>query len=499
MHHFFSVPELVELLCEEVGDQDNDLSEDDPATSCQDLAAFACTATVFQRPALDALWLHQESLINIVLCMPADLWESEESVKDQSNFALARPITPSDLERPLIYSRRAKSLALARDALTLDLFRILEAMKPFLPQGILFPNLRQLDLFLKDERDGTIIPYLSFAPITSIHLGLDSSWSSLPDLPLLYPALKHLEISSNSPDPVHLLTSTSVWVRKLNQIEELTLPMLDRAEYDHLSTLPTLHSLTLTKRTMQDLLPSIPSHPTGHTGFPALRSLETQSTTLEFVTEAVNGFSNTPLRSLNAATYTSGSQHLIQHFFAALSTHVMHTALEKISLRLGVKGEDGPDFDGQTLSHLLCFSNLREVIIHLYGEFLLDDATVWDMARAWPNLVKLELIQPKNVSRLPPILGLASLRAFATHCPELISLTLAFDATVVPRSSSEQPVVQNKLLALFVLTSPISADGPNRVARFLKAIFPNIEYVEPFSRSRPWQEVEYIITGGAIH
>jgi hypothetical protein len=86
MHHFFSVPELVQLLCEEMGDQDDDLSQDDPATSCQDLAALACTATVFQRPALDALWWHQESLINIILCMPADLWESEESVKDQSNF-----------------------------------------------------------------------------------------------------------------------------------------------------------------------------------------------------------------------------------------------------------------------------------------------------------------------------------------------------------------------------------------------------------------------------
>jgi hypothetical protein len=169
------------------------------------------------------------------------------------------------------------------------------------------------------------------------------------------------------------------------------------------------------------------------------------------------------LRSLKAITNAPDHEHAIQQFFAALSTHAMHSALEKISLRLGVNGEVGPDFDGRTLSHLLRFSNLREVTIYLYGEFLLDDAAVWDMARAWPNLVKLELIQPKNVSRLPPILGLAGLRAFATHCPELISLTLAFNATVVPRSSSEQPVFQNKLLALFVRTSPISADNPDRV------------------------------------
>ncbi|KAJ7291652.1 hypothetical protein C8J57DRAFT_1705174 [Mycena rebaudengoi] len=234
------------------------------------------------------------------------------------------------------------------------------------------------------------------------------------------------------------------------------------------------------------LLPSIPSPPAGCTGagFPVLRHLSIQSTTLGFVTEVVNGFSNTPLRSLYAATDASDSEHDIRNFFAALSTHIMHSALKKINLIL----EANLDVDGRTLSHLLCFSNLCEVAIHLGGEFLLDNATVWDMARAWPNLVKLELT---DESSSPPIMTLASLRAFAIHCPELITLALTFDATVVPPSSDEQPVLHNKLSELYVRSSPISS--PALVGRFLAGIFPNIKRIESFGQSGLWEEVEVVV------
>ncbi|KAJ7291684.1 hypothetical protein C8J57DRAFT_1588196, partial [Mycena rebaudengoi] len=387
-----------EFICEELGY---------PRPHRKDLATLARTATVFHHPAVDVLWRHQNSPMNVILCMPADLWESEESAKNQSNYELARPITSSDLERPLIYSRRVKSLYMHSSDLTLDLFRILEVMKPLLLEGILFPNLRQLHLSFEDERDATIIPYLSFALITSICL-LRDGWNSLPDLPLVYPALKRLEIFSSWAGPAHFLTSTSTCVRKLIQIEELTLPTLDRAAYDHLSTLPALRILRLTDRATPGLLPTISSHPAGRTGSPVLQSLMTESVSLGFVTEVVNGFSNTPLQYLNTSTYASDPEHVIQHFFAALSTHVMHSALEEIIVRLGIVREVGPDVDNRTLSHLLCFSNLREVTIELCGEFLLDDAAVWDMARAWPNLVKLELFDPRDELNLRSITTLAS-------------------------------------------------------------------------------------------
>ncbi|KAJ7291649.1 hypothetical protein C8J57DRAFT_1163716 [Mycena rebaudengoi] len=483
MHHFFSIPDLVELLCEEVGDHDDDLS--------QDLAALARTATVFHHPALDVMWRYQDGLMNVILCMPADLWESEESVKNQNNYALARPITSSDVERTLIYSRRVKSLSINSDHLTLNLFRILDVMKPFLPQGILFPNFRQLDLSLEHESGRAIIPYLSLALVTSICLHLEG-WPNVSNLPLVYPALKRLQIDGSSPYPTHhdFLTGTSIWVRKLVQIEELTLPTLDRAAYDHLSTLPALSSLSLKENALH-LLPSIPPPPAGCTGvgFSVLQHLSIESMTLGFVTEVVNGFSNTPLRSLYAESDASDSEPDIRHFFAALSTHIMHNALEKINLIF----EASLDVDGRTLSHLLCFSHLREVTIHLRGKFLLDNAAVWDMARAWPNLVRLRL----SDESVPPIMTLASLHAFATHCPELFSIGLTFDATILP-PSDEQPLVQKKLLSLQVFYSPISS--PALVGRFLAGIFPNIEQIQSFDSawSWLWMEVEAVVKRGGI-
>ncbi|KAJ7291626.1 hypothetical protein C8J57DRAFT_1588040 [Mycena rebaudengoi] len=471
MHHFFSIPELVELVCKELNYS---------RVHRKDLAALARTATVFHHPALDVLWRQQDGLMNVILCMPADLWESEELVKSWS-FALSRPITPSDLERPLIYSRRVKSLY-NQNTITRDLGRILEVMKPFLPQGILLPNLRHVDLLLRPAVDVTIIPYLSFALVTSICLQLES-WFSLPNLPLVYPALKRLEIKSSSPDPAHsdFLTSTSTYVRKLIQIEELILPTLDRAAYDHLSTLPALRYLHLTEwRTPDpDLFPSVPSHPSGHTGFPVLQRLIAQCMALGSVMEVVNGFSSTPLRHLSVrATSALGPEHRIQHFFAALSTHLVHGALEEIHLWLGVEGE------------------VVTLYLPVLGKILLDDAAVWDMARAWPNLVTLKLIDRQDDSDLLPIITLASLRAFATHCPELITLALTFDATVVPPSSDEQPVLYNKLSDLYVWYSPISS--PALVGRFLAEIFPNIERIQSFNHYEPWEEVEDVVMRGGI-
>ncbi|KAJ7291745.1 hypothetical protein C8J57DRAFT_1163791 [Mycena rebaudengoi] len=369
-------------------------------------------------------------------------------------------------------------------------------MKPFLPQGTLFPNLRHLFWNHRYPVEGTILPYLSLDLVTSIYLSLDSSWFSLPDLPLVYPALKHLKIATTG-HPARLLTSTSSCVRKLIQIEELTLPMLDRAAYDHLSTLPALRSLSVTQRRTPDLLPSIPFPPAGRTGFPVLRNLSTQSMTLAFVTEVVNGFSNTPLRSLDVTTDALDAEHIIRHFFAALSTHLVHSTLEQIRVRLGVKDRPvGSDIDGRTLSHLLCFSNLRKVTIYVCSVFLLDDATIWDMARAWPNLVILEVCDTQNPSSPPPIMTLASLRAFATHCPELTTLALTFDATIVPPPSNEQPILQRKLSYLDIWYSHISS--PALVGRFLAGIFPNIVRILPRVSSELWEEVEDVIKRGGI-
>jgi hypothetical protein len=43
------------------------------------LAALARTSTGFQHTALDALWRTQYTLMNLINCMPSDLWEKVEN------------------------------------------------------------------------------------------------------------------------------------------------------------------------------------------------------------------------------------------------------------------------------------------------------------------------------------------------------------------------------------------------------------------------------------
>ncbi|KAJ7225027.1 hypothetical protein C8J57DRAFT_983408, partial [Mycena rebaudengoi] len=104
--------------------------------------------------------------------------------------------------------------------------------------------------------------------------------------------------------------------------------------------------------------------------------------------------------------------------------------------------------------------------------FELDDAALWDMARAFPELRKLFLAY--TAVWCTPGITLGGLRAFATHCPQLGNMQIAFNATVtLPATDSATPdVFQTKLSYLDVLNSPISM--PLDVARFLSGIFPNL-------------------------
>ncbi|KAJ7100558.1 hypothetical protein C8R43DRAFT_846606, partial [Mycena crocata] len=126
---------------------------------------------------------------------------------------------------------------------------------------------------------------------------------------------------------------------------------------------------------------------------------------------------------------------------------------------------------GHALSQLFCFVNLTNVILKPPVGFDIDDATAWDMARAWPRLDSLVLETATDFSH-PPSMSLAGLRAFAKHCPKLTSLTIAVDASSVPAfdDSPETRISQLGLRILDVSTSPIS--DPPAIARFMSALFP---------------------------
>jgi hypothetical protein len=128
---------------------------------------------------------------------------------------------------------------------------------------------------------------------------------------------------------------------------------------------------------------------------------------------------------------------------------------------------------GDILQPLLSFSNLHKLDLRHPVGFDIDNATILDMARSWPQLKILNLVAC-TTRHMPSRVTLEGLYTFAEHCPQLTGLTLTFDATLPPCTApSDQPRhSQQRLEYLNVEGSPVGAPAP--VAEFLFFIFPNL-------------------------
>ncbi|KAJ7697242.1 hypothetical protein B0H17DRAFT_1265817 [Mycena rosella] len=101
MHRALEILEIAETICGEVG---HSLV---PAAR-RDLASLAQVCRAFNDAALDRLWENQETLINILACMPSDLWEVLGSGPTRSVRA-RRAIASTDWDRAILYTRRVRA------------------------------------------------------------------------------------------------------------------------------------------------------------------------------------------------------------------------------------------------------------------------------------------------------------------------------------------------------------------------------------------------------
>ncbi|KAJ7314750.1 hypothetical protein DFH08DRAFT_821073 [Mycena albidolilacea] len=92
MRACLDIPEIVIMV----------VSTLDAQFGAKELAALARTSTIFHESALDVLWRYPDTIINLIRCIPADLWET-------STFA--REIVSSDWDRFLKYAPRIRSLS----------------------------------------------------------------------------------------------------------------------------------------------------------------------------------------------------------------------------------------------------------------------------------------------------------------------------------------------------------------------------------------------------
>ncbi|KAJ7859068.1 hypothetical protein B0H14DRAFT_3446909 [Mycena olivaceomarginata] len=120
--------------------------------------------------------------------------------------------------------------------------------------------------------------------------------------------------------------------------------------------------------------------------------------------------------------------------------------------------------------------NLAVLILASPVGFDIEDAAAWDMAPAWPNLVRLVLGSAMGV-RCPPAMTLHGLRVFAEHCKALKFLAITVDVFTVPPldNSPQTRIPQQQLCSFDVAKSPIP--DARTVSRFLSSLFPDLSEV----------------------
>ncbi|KAJ7275769.1 hypothetical protein C8J57DRAFT_1311685, partial [Mycena rebaudengoi] len=299
------------------------------------------------------------------------------------------------------------------------------------------------------------------------------NWSLLPLIQPLNSSFTSVTLSANiRPNRVEL-SLISTFLRALDQVTYLALPTLDPAALEHLGSLASLKSLEIANGNARDLSPGI----VRPAGFPSLTNLSFYQAPLEFIAALIHGLSNSPVASLYLGSTDlpteSTTESTMRSLCLTLSTHIAHSALVDVVMQIDHDDTSNVRdiFDVRTISPLFCFSNIQKLVLEAPGGFKLDDAAVWDIARALPALRLLSLTSSTEMFCAPGV-TLGALRAFATHCPRLGSMRIAFNATAIPPAATPD-IFQTTLSSLEVLNSPISSE-PVPVARFLSNIFPSL-------------------------
>jgi hypothetical protein len=339
-----------------------------------------------------------------------------------------------------------------------------------LPGDPLLPNLRELRWNSWDE-DTFIFIRLFLGPhITRLNVRMQredmfTRLSLLRTLTARYPSLEHLHLSYDEmwkPDSDHLNAVSRV-ISGWSQLRRLAVGPLSQDGLYHVATLPALEELELRKAIAHVSLPF--SWSSTIRFFPCLKDLFVTCDQLSFACALVKTMSSSPLLSINIASDDALDSHR-QELIDALPNACSHSSLRFISIE---EGEGEIEFDTLIdIKPLFVFSSLTSVTLSIRAALDLDDASIKNMAKAWPHITSLVLKEDRDID---PRITLSGLVSLAQYCPELQRLSIPLDARSVPHQSAESFGMTHSALAnLSVARMLVTERKP--VALFLHALFP---------------------------
>ncbi|KAJ7168981.1 hypothetical protein C8R46DRAFT_950452 [Mycena filopes] len=481
MHDALQIPEVLSLIFDPLGTRTRALHSkvtlDDAA-----LAVAARTCKAFTEPALDVLWEHQSTVMNLLNCIPGEIWLRSENGQDRNyEVTLTRELLPEDWERPQLYARRVKTFTLHDwDNCPLE---ALEALQLCFPERIVFPNLRRLDWVSMQLETLPYVRMFLGPRLRLIKLSTCESIAHLSLLPILAaqcPLLAHVHVNVDE-HLFNLRHGISSLVTGLNDLRTLVAPNVDRTALEHLAQLPNLDSLELVA---QGAIPpsSAPRH--DDPGFTALEYVDISVTDHTAAREILALMSSTPIKDLTITFPHLTPGRAIAECFALTAKHCSHSSLTTISMGVGISFVRGDTpttaqvaahvVRGPQLLPLLVFRNLTRIELATAVGFALDDTLAAEMAEAWPSAREI-CLYASGFAHIASEVTLAGLLPFAAHCPVLETLYLPLDASVVPKYPPPEGVercLHRRLTTLGVAGAPISRQLD--VAGFLSSVFPKL-------------------------
>ncbi|KAG6889236.1 hypothetical protein C0992_005875 [Termitomyces sp. T32_za158] len=139
--------------------------------------------------------------------------------------------------------------------------------------------------------------------------------------------------------------------------------------------------------------------------------------------------------------------------------------------------DNGSDTQGtltpSIMDQLLKMTRLKHVKLNFRPILKFDDVYMTKIARAWTRLKLLDIRFSRRVTQ--PLMTIVSLEAFATHCPQLHSLSLHINLQPSKLAPSPRCILCHGLQRLFI-QHPVTGDAA-LVARHLLALFPCLQNV----------------------
>ncbi|KAJ7210755.1 hypothetical protein GGX14DRAFT_450273 [Mycena pura] len=436
------------------------------------LATLARTCTVFQSPALALLWRTQQSMFNIIRCMPPDRLYIDTSTP-LPTVRLLRPVTASDWDRVLVYAPLVRILWSRGGDLSLE--SIFLALNLSMPTNCLFPNLTRLGwvkstdfqyigLLLASQLEHIFI----VCPPPAINL------SFLAALPRRCPLLQTLQITGQQ----HLPDAICGFMDGLPNLTSLEVSLADMRTLICSGRLPRLRRLCLQLSRPVAIPATLPENLFLNLEHTTLYHIDSRTATrlvpvlvhakLVGITMRLSGSQTTSmvndlLKSLVDCSYLepSLSSFRLDHVGAPTPAQSALCAITTDSLRL------------------LCrLWTLTEVEI-ASDAFSLDDCCLLEISRSWSRIRKLELIT--FLPNRKPVATLSGLLALARHCRDLETLRLSLDTSSIPQTGTASDVVPQTCLQLTaVISIDVGFSALNDTlafARFISGIFPNLKSV----------------------